>query len=65
MSDSPIWIDAIKWHDPLCPQYGQEECNHPMTNVKCRHSGIHCQCELIKRIRADERDKVLKNNMGG
>lgn len=52
-------------HDLLCPRYGQEECNHPMTNLKCRHSQVECQCDLIIKVRSDEREKVLNNNGGG
>jgi len=52
-------------HDLLCPRYGQEECNHPMTNLKCRHSQVECQCDLIIKVRSDEREKVLNDNGGG
>lgn len=48
-------------HDPLCPtplcDFGQPdaECQDP---YECWH---HCQCDLIARVREDERAAALRD----
>jgi len=51
MSDSPIWSDAVKWHDPLCPWkpplYSQGGTG-PVEEYPC-------VCNFIAKVRADQR----------
>ena len=42
-------------HDPLCPVFHVEECDCP--DDACL---TYCQCDLIAKVRADEREKAAQ-----
>ena len=43
-------------HDPLCPN--AKGCSHDCGGCACNLDAF-CQCDLIEKVRADERNRVF------
>jgi len=50
----PEEVSPMADHDPLCPKHGLHPADEAMMAIV-----VECQCDLIARVRADEREKVL------
>jgi hypothetical protein len=49
-------------HDPLCPCMGHE---HQGATDYLRSTCVHCRCDLIAKIRADEWARIKDNGREG